>query len=302
MKQAMRKRVFVIYGRDEEAHAELSKFLHALNLEEIRFEEVANTLGPSPFVADIVLRGIKDADAVIALFTPDEHAALYDPTDGCLLETNAGGTRWQARPNVIFEAGIAYGRGTTEPILVVLGADVSLFSDIGGKHFVHLGRPDGKRNLFSRLSAILGSINPRITDWETSAEAGNFARCERRRWRWFDEVHELERYFENQRVGRGRDSKSLLHIVQAVVKAEPNRDWTRVRPRDFMMAVSELFSEAVTDDAYWWFVVHGFFRFDNIDYWGVGKGATWDDSCDEARLTERGGALLERVKVLAKNA
>src|SRR5215218_9870852 len=30
--------------------------------------------------------------------------------------------------------------------LVVLGADVSLFSDVGGRHFVRLGRPDGKRN------------------------------------------------------------------------------------------------------------------------------------------------------------
>jgi hypothetical protein len=298
----LKKRVFVIYGRDVEAHAELAKFLHALNLEEIVFDEVANTLGPSPFVADIVLRGIKEADAVIALFTPDEQAALYDPTTGRPLETNAGGSRWQARPNVIFEAGIAYGRGLIEPILVVLGADVSLFSDIGGKHFVNLGRSDGKRNLFNRLNTILGPITPRISDWEFSAEAGNFARCERRRWRWFDEVHELERYFDNQRVGRGQKSKSLLEIVRAVVKADPNRDWTRVRPRDFMTAVRALFSEALTDDAYWWFVVHGLFRFDNINEWGVTKGATWDDSCDEACLTERGGALLERVKALTTDA
>jgi hypothetical protein len=301
MKKAFRKRVFVIYGRDVEAYAELAKFLHALNLEEIRFEEVAGTLGPSPFVADIVLRGIKDAHAVIALFTPDEHAALYDPASGSPLEPNSGGSRWQARPNVIFEAGIAYGRGTTEPILVVLGADVSLFSDVGGRHFVHLGRPDGKRNLFKRLDAILGPIKPRITDWESSPEAGNFARCERRRWRWFDEVHELERYFDNQRVGRSQNSKSLLQIVQAVVEAEPNRDWTRVRPADFMTAVRSRFTEAVTDDAYWWFIVHGFFRFDNIVEWGVVKGATWEDSCDEACLTERGAALIERVKALRKD-
>ena len=86
--------MFVIYGRDVEAHAELAKFLHALNLEEIRFEEVANTLGAFPFVADIVLRGIKDADAVIALFTPDEHAALYDPASGTPLELNTGGSRY----------------------------------------------------------------------------------------------------------------------------------------------------------------------------------------------------------------
>jgi hypothetical protein len=66
-----------------------------------------------------------------------------------------------------------------------------------------------------------------------------------------------------------------------------------------MVAVRQLFSEVATDDAYWWFLVHGFFRFDNIDYWGVAKEATWKDSCDEARLTERGSALLERVKVLA---
>ena len=78
----MRKKpkAFIVYGRNHLAVAELEKLLRAVGLQTLSFEEAANRLGPSPFVASIVLAGIKSADVTIVLLTPDEHAAFYEPS------------------------------------------------------------------------------------------------------------------------------------------------------------------------------------------------------------------------------
>jgi hypothetical protein len=292
-----RRRVFVIYGRDTEAHGELVKFIRAVGLEELAFESVANELGPSPFIAEVVLHGLRQADAVIALFTPDEHAGLYEPTTGASMADQEGGSRWQARPNVLFEAGVAYGKADKEPILAVLGADVRLFSDLAGKHLVQLASSDAKRNLFQRLTKLVGSLEPTIPDWETSSASGDFARCVRARWRFFDEINELIRICRNRKVGKKKQAVSLEVVLRRVVSEEPDRDWSVVDPRDFMEAVKQHFDGEVTDDAYWWFLVYGFFRFNNIHEWGIQKNVTWDDSVDNARLAPRGAAVLERIRL-----
>jgi hypothetical protein len=89
--------------------------------------------------------------------------------------------------------------------------------------------------------------------------------------------------------------------VRAVVAFEPDRDWSVVDSRDFMGAVREKFSARETNEAYWWFVVYGFFRFNNIDEWGLlvdEVDEDWDDSVDYARLAPRRAFLLDRLKTL----
>lgn len=293
----MKKSVFVIHGRDTGAHAELVKFIRAVGLDVLAFEAVASELGPTPFVADVVATAISKADAVIALFTPDEQAVLHDPVTGRSLSTEASGSRWQARPNVLFEAGVAYGRPGKEPILAVLGVDVSLFSDVGGKHFVQLEKPGAKRQLFDRLDALVGPLSPTLPDWETSLGSGDFSACVRRRWEVFDEVEELSRYLANRQL-KEKKPISLLEIVADVVLSDRRRDWKLVDARDLMEAIQEKHPRC-TDRAYWWLVVYGFFQFDNIEYWGTVRGATWDDCVDQTRLAPRGAALIERVRARA---
>src|SRR3954453_14230206 len=79
---AKAKRVCILYGRDLGALAELTTFLEALGLEVEPFERHASRLGAAPFVGDVVTRLITQADAVVALLTPDESAVLYDPSTG----------------------------------------------------------------------------------------------------------------------------------------------------------------------------------------------------------------------------
>src|SRR5947208_4172646 len=113
--------VFIIHGHDMEARNELVKFVNSLGLEVLEFHMGEKQDRPMSMIFDTVLNGIQSADAVIALFTPDEHSASYVPSTGTYSGKNRNGEKWegwQARPNVIFEAGIALGIAIDKTIIV----------------------------------------------------------------------------------------------------------------------------------------------------------------------------------------
>ncbi len=293
--------VFVIYGRDQLAHEHLARFIEALGLEELAFERISNQLGPAPFIADIVTTSIEQADAVIVLFTPDEHAALFGKKDEAnqseserYLIDEEGGTRWQARPNVLFEAGVAYGTKPEKTVLVTIGTDVRLFSDMGGKHFVQLAEEGGKRKLRSRLEAILGPLKPERDDWETPEVSGDFARCLRPRWGFYDEIGKLESHLRFRSI---REC-TLLDIVAEIAWLDVKKDWRVLRETDFITAIGQRFGKTVANESYWWLIVYGFFQFSGVDVWFEdGKGEPrWTDSINYARWTERAFALIERCR------
>jgi predicted nucleotide-binding protein len=173
------KRVFVIYGRNQNAYNQMVLFLRALKLDPKPFLEVAGELAGIPSVFDIVRHGMNQAAGVVALFTPDEWAALR-PTHNLNGETSVESRRWQSRPNVIFEAGLAIGLDPEKnrTILVKLGQDVSLFSDVGGIHTVDLNNGHASRNYLRDKLRAAGCI----PDMETGEHlhidrAGNFEDC-----------------------------------------------------------------------------------------------------------------------------
>jgi GNAT superfamily N-acetyltransferase len=69
---ADKKRVFVIYGRNTKAYDAMVLFLRSLGLDPWDFNQLSSDLGGAPFIGDIVRQGMKHAQAVVALFTPDE--------------------------------------------------------------------------------------------------------------------------------------------------------------------------------------------------------------------------------------
>ncbi len=171
------KKVFIIHGRNLAARTQMEHFLRALDLEPIDFDQLASGQGGMAFIGDIVRAGLKQAQGIVVLFTPDEYAALrtghretHDKGDDIL--------RWQARPNVIFEAGIAYGIAQERTVLVTLGADVSLFSDVNGIHIVRLGNDSGSRSSFlQKLIGIGCAVNTRSTTWTSPERSGDFVSC-----------------------------------------------------------------------------------------------------------------------------
>jgi predicted nucleotide-binding protein len=168
------KKVFVIHGRNHEAVREMNRFLRALGLEPVNFKDLRATLGGTATIAEVVFAGMAQAQGVIALFTGDEYAALR-PEHREEHEDATQIARWQGRPNVIFEAGMAFGRDRDRVVFVLLGA-VELFSDVAG---VHVLRPnnaaDGDRYVLMRT--LKYSLGCDINDSSAYMTEGDFVSC-----------------------------------------------------------------------------------------------------------------------------
>jgi predicted nucleotide-binding protein len=281
----MTKRVFMIHGRDEDARDVLADFVRSLGLEPLLFEHVRASLGGNPFIYNVVRAGIREANAVIALFTPDEHAAFYD-RNGAL---NIGEQRWQARQNVIFEAGVAYGISQKKTILVSLGSDVRLFSDVEGKYIIPLGASDGKEQLRSALKKLFGEL-------PAGALGIDFKACLRHRWTFYDELDLLEKRLRHRHVNRGKTA--LFEVLASVVAACPEKNWSLVTSSQFMELIADNATPSVTEDVYWWLIVYGVFEFtDTGDWWH--DSPTWRSSVDYTKLSDRGQMLLRKISDVA---
>ena len=169
------KRVFVVHGRDREAWRELKALIESLGLTAYDYDDqLAATATGAPFVRDIVGEGLKKAKAIVVLFTPEEHATLspklHVPTDKF---HPADVERYQARPNVIFEAGMAFALNPKQTVLFALGPEVQLFSDAGG---VHVHRMTSDNEDFRRMFAnVLRNAGCEIdTSSNAYLTAGNF--------------------------------------------------------------------------------------------------------------------------------
>jgi predicted nucleotide-binding protein len=168
------KRVFVVHGRDRVAYDELKVFLGALGLTVFDYDDqLLEIAAGAPSVMDIVSEGLKKAQTIVVLFTPDEHATLsprlHLPTDK-FHPTDV--ERYQARPNVIFEAGMAFGLNPKQTVLLALGPEVQLFSDAAGAH-VH--RLTGDSQKFRQtLASLLESTGCKINTHSDFPTAGDF--------------------------------------------------------------------------------------------------------------------------------
>jgi len=106
------------------------------------------------------------------LLSPDDEAKLkaeFLKTNDPAYEKRLTG---QARANVLFEAGMAMGRNPDSTVLVQVG-DIRPFSDIGGRHVVHLSNAPTARSEFATKLANAGcNVDTSGTDWLSE---GDFA-------------------------------------------------------------------------------------------------------------------------------
>jgi CAP12/Pycsar effector protein, TIR domain len=292
-------RVFIVHGRDIEGRDAVVSFLKQLELQHLDFSDVSTKLGGAPAIADIINTGIHDADAVLILFTPDEHAALYDPSNGRLLAHDPrepSGARWQARPNVIFEAGIAFGIAREKVILVALGVD-ELFSDLHGLVFVKLHAPDGPARLRAALGAVLKCDLKRVDATFTSRT--------RERWSYYDEVENLAEDLRSVMLRSQGEPVSLLDVVATVVVEPPIRGqgpsaslvdaslWT---PRMFCQAIASRY-RGLGGDAFWWLMARGFFAHkDGESGWFAKDPDSYEDWLEYSDVTKRARMLIERIR------
>lgn len=164
-------RVFVVYGRNMAARSAMFSFLRSLELTPVEWSQaVAMTQEGSPYIGRVLEVALASAQAIVVLMTPDEIAYLRSEYANGQDDPDLSPTP-QARPNVLFEAGMAIGNNPQRTVLVELGA-VRPFSDIAGRHAIRINNtPERRRELAHRLEVAGCSVNMSGTDWITE---GNF--------------------------------------------------------------------------------------------------------------------------------
>lgn len=161
------RRVFVVHGRNAAARNTIFTFLRSLGLDPIEWSVAVKMTGEgSPYIGQVLDAAFAAAQAVVVLLTPDDIAYLRseyssgedDPETKPLA---------QARPNVLFEAGMAMGRDAKRTVLVEFG-NLRAFSDVAGRHAVRIDGTVAKRKDFAqRLQSAGCDVNLEGEDWLT---------------------------------------------------------------------------------------------------------------------------------------
>ena len=166
--------VFVVHGRDTKLRDAMYEFLGALGLKPQEWGHAiraARRKGANPFVNDAVTKIMEQAQAIVVLLSPDDEAKLKDQFVAKHERQSEGRLRGQARPNVIFETGIAIGTHHRKAVMVRVG-DVKPFTDVEGMHIPRLSGDDRSRHdLANRLEDLGCRINRDGDHW---LRAGDF--------------------------------------------------------------------------------------------------------------------------------
>jgi hypothetical protein len=128
-------------------------------------QQIQNTGQASPFIGEVISRGFDDAQALLVLIAGEDVARLgtryldeRDPPSERELTP-------QARPNVLFEAGMALGKYPERTVLVQLGV-TRIVTDLEGRHLIHMDDTPKKRNqLAQRLLDAGCDVDRSGVDW-----------------------------------------------------------------------------------------------------------------------------------------
>ncbi len=118
-----KRNVFVIHGRDKRLRDGMFAFLRSLGLIPMEWAHAVELTGKgTPYVGEILDAAFTNAQAVVVLFTPDDLAQLRPDLCGDKEPEHEVNLTPQARPNVLFEAGMAMAKNPDRTILVEIGA------------------------------------------------------------------------------------------------------------------------------------------------------------------------------------
>ena len=163
------REVFVVHGRNDDSRNAIFEFLRALDLRPLEWSEAVQATGrASPHISEILDAAFSRAHAIVVLFTPDDEVRLKEELRKQSDPPYESELTGQARPNVLFEAGMAMAANEDRTVLVELGS-LRPFSDIAGRHVIRLNNSPGQRHsLAKRLETAGLKVNLEGDDWLTA--------------------------------------------------------------------------------------------------------------------------------------
>lgn len=164
--------VFVVHGRNTAARDALFAFLRSIGLRPLEWSHAIDATGlPSPMISEILDAALTRAQAIVVLLTGDDEVRLRRQFAMDAEPAHEFELLPQARPNVLFEAGLALGRAPDRTVFIELGP-VKPFSDNAGRHTVRFdGSTQRRQDLANRLRLAGCAVDLSGTDWH---KAGDF--------------------------------------------------------------------------------------------------------------------------------
>jgi predicted nucleotide-binding protein len=164
--------VFVVHGRDEDLRQSMFDYLRSIGLYPLEWEQVIRNTGEeSSHISRILEDAFSSAQAVLVLLSGDDLVMLQEHLQS---DDDPGYEREltpQARPNVLFKAGMAIGKNEERTILIEIGS-TKHFSDFSGLHVIKLDNSAEKRKeLADKLRTVGCNVDTSGTDW---LEIGDF--------------------------------------------------------------------------------------------------------------------------------
>jgi predicted nucleotide-binding protein len=166
--------VFIVHGRNERILREVKGVLRALGLTPVDFPQaLKRTKKGSPLISEVLDAVLKKDQPVLVLLTPDDQAQLDPKLRKPGEPAHEKKLKGQARPNVLFEAGMAFGRSPDTTVLVEVGK-IRPFSDVAGRHAVRLNNTTASRVDLATKLENAGCEVDRTADEEGWLTAGDF--------------------------------------------------------------------------------------------------------------------------------
>jgi predicted nucleotide-binding protein len=170
--QAPSRNVFVVHGRNDAVRKSMFDFLRAIGLTPLEWATAMRaTRNAAPYIGEVLEAAFRKATAVVVLLTPDDEAVLKKEFWSRHEDSYEKRPMGQARPNVLFEAGMAFGSHPRSTVLVEVGK-CRPFSDTYGRHVVKLNNSATRRQELADKLKTAGC--PVTLDGQGWLEAGNF--------------------------------------------------------------------------------------------------------------------------------
>jgi predicted nucleotide-binding protein len=147
------RRVFVVYGRDGALVRGFFDLLYVVGLQPLEWERLVGfTEMAAPPLADVVRAAPRHAQANLVLLSPDDivelHPDLFQAGDRAYERDRS----MQARPNVLFELGLAYMANPERTVIVEIG-ELRPIADLAGLNVIHFdGSPMAVKKIIGRLA------------------------------------------------------------------------------------------------------------------------------------------------------
>ena len=165
------KTVFVVHGRHDALRKSVFEFLRSVGLRPLEWRTAIGKTGkPNPTISEILDAAFAEAAAVVVLLTPDDHVTLRAELRKESDPPHEARRTGQARPNVLFELGLAFGHNEGSTVVVQVGG-VKPFSDVAGRHITRLDNSPEKRSEFlTKLRNAGCEVDDSGTDWYSAGD------------------------------------------------------------------------------------------------------------------------------------